>query len=131
MHKEYLVKSNHPMVLKVGYTIVLSVSFALMLLPQPYDQWFILVVVPWLFYVINDSKAKKLRIGDNTIVIGKRQFKHEEIVKIAIHHEKMELVCDVENKLMRLMVIIAKDKRQQHEMNERIQRWKVRPQKGQ
>jgi hypothetical protein len=125
MDKEYLVKSSHPTLLKVGYTIAFTVSVALMLLPEPYNQWFVLVLVPWLFYVINDSKAKKLQLGDNSIVIGKWQFKHEEIVKIAVHHEKIELVCDTENKLMRLIIIVAKDNRQQNEINERVERWKV------
>lgn len=130
MHKEYLVKSSHPTLIKVGYTIAFSVSIALLLLPEPYNQWFVLVLVPWLFYVINDSKAKKLHLGDNTIVIGKQQFKHEQIVKITVHHEKIELVCDTDNKLMRLIVIVAKDKRQQTEINERVQRWKVQRKKS-
>lgn len=127
MSKEILVKMSRPALLKAGYTVVFGLTLVLLVLPKPYNEWFVLVLVPWLFYVINDSKAKKLSLEHDSIVIGKLRLKHKQIVKIAVHNEKIELLTNVNNKLMRLIVIVAKDKKRQDEINRMVQWWKVRP----
>ena len=127
MSKEIRVKMSRPTLLKVGYTVVFGLTLVLLVLPKPYNEWFVLVLVPWLFYVINDSKAKELSLEHDSIVIGKLRLKHEQIVKIAVHNEKIELQTDATNKLMRLIIIVAKDKKRQDEINRMIQWWKVRP----
>lgn len=122
--KLILVRMTRPTFSNILFSFVFITSIFLWDILGYHYLYSLFVYIPWIIYIIRELTLKKLKATSQYLYVNEYRWTHNDIEKLVISDERVELFLRERTWLTKLIYLDAKTKHDREDFKKLVQEWK-------